>query len=75
MKAARDLDDPFAPEADPYPPAAPRVSRRGVVRLALASPVVAVAIAGCAAPRNLVCAPTPQDAEHCTHRFCRYHLG
>jgi hypothetical protein len=75
MTRALDSDDPFAPDADPYPPAAPRVSRRGVVRLAVASPVVALAVAGCGAPRNLVCAPSPGDGEHCTHRFCRYHLG
>ncbi len=64
-------DDPFDPSADPYPPSPP-VGRRALVRLALAGPL---AIAGCRAPRDLVCAPTPGDAERCTARFCRYHEG
>ncbi len=68
-------DDPFCEHADPYPPTHATLSRRGAVRLALASPLVIAAAAACHAPRNLVCAPGLPDTEHCTHRFCRYHSG
>lgn len=67
-------DDPFDPAADPYP-ADPPIARRGALRLALAAPIAALAAAGCRAPRDLVCAPVPGDAERCTARFCRYHEG
>jgi len=62
--------DPFAPENDPYPGTLPDFSRRALLMVA---PAVA-ALSGCVTPR-LACAPKPDDAHSCRHRFCRYYRG
>jgi hypothetical protein len=66
------MKDPFSPEADPDPraPLLPDVSRRALLVVAPA----AALLAGCATPR-LACAPKPEDARSCQHRFCRYYRG
>ncbi|MCA9691569.1 MAG: hypothetical protein KC636_18335 [Myxococcales bacterium] len=70
-------DDPFAPAADPYPPAAIEpvaphpVSRRSALGLVIVGAVATGAI-GCA-HRRLGCEPAPDRPDSCAHRFCRYY--
>ena len=77
------LDDPFAPEADPYPPAQGGplglgLTRRALGRLAvLAAPASALPL-GCATTPStgaaqLGCEPKPSNPQSCRHRFCRYY--
>jgi hypothetical protein len=65
--------DPFSPEADPGRDEQEtlRLSRRTLMVAAAVTPALA---AGCTHPR-LACPTLPDDAERCTHRFCRYHHG
>jgi hypothetical protein len=63
--------DPFSAEADPSRDEAPRLGRRTLV-VALA--VLPAAASACTHPHP-ACPTAPEDAEHCRHRFCRYHGG
>lgn len=71
-------DDPFSPEADPYPPKREGqhsdsllLTRREVAKLALAVPLCS-ALPSCAVHR-LGCETLPGDPRSCRHRFCRYY--
>jgi len=62
-------DDPFSPEANPYPDLRP--TRRELALGALAVSALGLT-AGCV-PRRLACATAPGDREHCQMKFCRYY--
>jgi hypothetical protein len=73
------IDDPFAPEADPYlvpNDAKPtRVGRR-VLLVAIGASTALATVSGCAQPR-VACLPpnATSDAPACEHRFCRYYVA
>lgn len=62
-------DDPFSPEADPYPEP-PKLGRRDVAKLLVLSTTV---LSSCAAHRRLACQSQPNNTERCQAKFCRYY--